>query len=438
MKLQAKLALFNAVSKAVIVMAFAILMPLIINHVALLNTDQQLRQKKEQVLAIIDDFGIPAFIQPDSTQTGYGSYNLLKEEFISLELIQGGKALESIENSRRQVEDEVVNYRVLSHAFEQDGNLYLLEIGRSLGTISEIEATLRRFAFYLLMAIILLTILTDVAFTKFLLRPLNIIIDQKLKQVQDPAAFHFERIQTSTTDFQCLDDSIHEMMARLEAVFLKEREFISNVSHELLTPISILQSKLENMLSSEDLGDDNTNRLMESLKTLNRLKSIVRTLLLISKIENEQYLKEETVAVEDLVNEVVEEIGDRLLGKNLLLEKTIEANHLILNCNQSLLYTMLFNLVNNAIKYNKANGRITIRGYQGPEGYVLEVNDTGIGIAADSLPYIFNRFKRFSKSDTDSFGLGLPIVKTIASFHKVAIDVFSTPDEGSSFRLRFN
>lgn len=138
------------------------------------------------------------------------------------------------------------------------------------------------------------------------------------------------------------------------------------------------------------------------------------------------------------MNEVVEEIEDRLLGKNILLQKSIEGNHVISNCNQPLLYTMVFNMVNNAIKYNKANGSITIRGYQAQQGYVLEVNDTGIGIAADSLPFIFNRFKRFSKSDTDSFGLGLPIVKTIASFHKVAIDVFSTPDEGSSFRLRFN
>lgn len=438
MKLQAKLALFNAASKAIIIVAFVILMPLVINHVALVNTDQQLRQKKEQVLALIDDYGISAFIQPDSSQTGYGSYNLLKEEFISLEQIAGGEVSDGIENSRRQVEEEVVNYRVLSYSFGQDGNQYLLEIGRSLSTISAIEITLRRFALYLLLAIILLTILTDVAFTKFLLRPLNIIIQQKLKQIQDPAAFHFARIPTTTTDFKYLDDSIHEMMARLEAVFLKEREFISNVSHELLTPISILQSKLENLVGSEDLSDDNVIRLLEAQKTLNRLKNIIRTLLLISKIENEQYLKDDTVTVGALVQEVEEEIEDRLLMKNITLEKTIEANHVISNCNQALLHTMLFNLVNNAIKYNKANGKIIIRGYQAPEGYVLEVNDTGIGIAADSLPYIFNRFRRLSKSDTDnSFGLGLPIVQTIASFHQVAINVFSTPDEGSSFRLTF-
>jgi signal transduction histidine kinase len=437
MKLQAKLALFNAASKAVIIVAFVILMPLVINHVALVNTDQQLRQKQEQVLALIDDFGISAFIQPDSSQTGYGSYNLLKEEFISLEQIAGEAALDHIENSQREVEEEVVNYRVLSYSFGQDGHQYLLEIGRSLSTISAIEVTLRRFALYLLLAIILLTILTDVAFTKFLLRPLNSIIQQKLKQIQDPAAFHFARIPTTTTDFKYLDDSIHEMMERLEAVFLKEREFISNVSHELLTPISILQSKLENLAGSEELGDENLLRLMEAQKTLNRLKNIIRTLLLISKIENEQYLKGETVTVGALVQEVEEEIEDRLQMKNITLEKRIETDHVIANCNQALLYTMLFNLVNNAVKYNKAGGKITIRGYQGPQGYVLEVNDTGIGIAADSLPFIFNRFRRFSKSDTDSFGLGLPIVQTIASFHQVAIDVFSTPDEGSSFRLTF-
>jgi signal transduction histidine kinase len=437
MKLQAKLALFNAVSKVLIIVAFVIVMPMVINHVAVLNTDQQLTQKKEQVLEMIAEMGIAEFILTDSTETGYGSYNLLKEEFISIELMGSVETGSGIENSLRLVEEDVVNYRVLSHTFEQDGNRYLLEIGRSMATISQIETTLRKFAFYILIAIVLLTILTDVAFTKFLLKPLTVIIDKKLKQVQDPASFHFEKIQTTTTDFKYLDDSIHDMMARLEAVFLKEREFIANVSHELLTPVSILQSKLENMLSSENMSEENIIRLIESQKTLNRLKNIIRTLLLISKIENEQYLKEETVTVESLINEVVEEIEDRLLVKNITLEKSLEENYVIAHCNKSLLYTMLFNLVNNAIKYNKEAGKIVIRGYQSPGGYVLEVNDTGIGIAPDSIPYIFNRFKRFTKSDNDSFGLGLPIVKTIASFHQIMIDVFSTPDEGSSFRLTF-
>lgn len=433
MKLQSKLALFNALSKIAIVLVFFTAMPLLIEEVALLNTDRQLSKKKEQVLDIIEASGISSFV--DESENGYGSYNLLKEEFISLELINPEDALTGIENSQRLVEEEVVNYRVLSHSFELAGNHYLLEVGRSLSTIQEIEATLRKFGLYLLLFIIALTVLTDIAFTKYLLRPLNQIIHQ-LRTTKDPSSFRFERIQTNTTDFQYLDNSIHDMMERIEAAFLKEREFIANVSHELLTPVSILQSKLENMLSSELLTDENAVRLVEAQKTLSRLKNIIRALLLISKIENEQYLRQDSLSLSELLQEVVEEIEDRLLAKNISLTKEFQDDHHMAACNKTLLFMMVFNLVNNAIKYNHEGGKINIKGYRTPAAYVVEINDSGIGMEPEHIPYIFNRFKRLQKQDQESFGLGLPIVKTIADFHKIILKVSSVPGSGSSFQLQ--
>lgn len=432
MKLLSKLALFNALSKVAIVLVFISLMPLLIEKVALLNTDRQLNEKKEQVLAIIEANGISSFV--DESESGYGSYNLLKEEFISLELIVPEEEFTGIENSQRLVEDEVVNYRVLSYTFEQNGGHYLLEVGRSLSTIQEIEATLRRFALYLLLFIISLTVLTDIAFTKYLLKPLNRIIE-KLRSTPDPSSFRFDKIKTNTTDFQYLDESIHEMMERVEAAFLKEREFIANVSHELLTPVSILQSKLENMLSSEQLSEGNELKLVEAQKTLARLKNIIRALLLISKIENEQYLRKDTLSLSALLDEVVEEIEDRLLAKDIHLTKDFQDDHHMEACNKTLLFTMVFNLVNNAVKYNQPGGTIHIKGYKGTAGYVIEINDSGTGMAPESIPFIFNRFKRLHKTDQESFGLGLPIVKTIADFHKIILNVFSVPGQGSSFHL---
>jgi two-component system, OmpR family, sensor histidine kinase ArlS len=435
MKLQSKLALFNAASKAIIILVFILLMPLVINHVALLNTDRQLEEKKEQVLELIEHWDITAFIE-EGSESGYGSYNLLKEEFISLELIPAQEATEGIENSQRRVDDDIVNYRVLSHTFQLHGEYYLLEIGRSLSTIQDIAATLRRFALFVLLAIVLLTVASDIAFTKYLLRPLG-LINKKLRKTHDPAAFQVEKIHTTTDEFTYLDESLHDMMSRIEAAFLKEREFIANVSHELLTPISILQSKLENMLVSEETSEENSLRLVESLKTLSRLKNITRALLLISKIENEQYLKTDSTSIGELVEEVTEEIEDRLQLKNIRLQTEIETDYPLPHCNKSLLHNMLFNLVNNAIKYNQEGGSIVLKGYASPEGYVLEVNDTGIGIDENNLPHIFSRFKRFHKNDKESFGLGLPIVKTIADFHQINIGVASTPQQGSSFTLTF-
>jgi two-component system sensor histidine kinase ArlS len=99
---------------------------------------------------------------------------------------------------------------------------------------------------------------------------------------------------------------------------------------------------------------------------------------------------------------------------------------------------LLFNLINNAIKYNRPDGSITVTGQWVKNNYTISINDTGIGIPAEELPYIFNRFKKLKQSlSQDSFGLGLPIVKSIAGFHRIGIEVVSEKGAGSTFTLIF-
>lgn len=435
MKLQSKFALYNTLSKALIILVFVLIMPALIKEVAIINTDRQLQEKKEQVLLIVENAGIASFIEEGSAD-GYGSYNLLKEEFISLEETDSLVFLDAIENSPRLVEDEVVDYRVLSYTFVAGNKRYLLEVARSLSTIHEIESTLRRFALITLGIIALLTILIDISFTKYLLRPLNLIIN-KLHATKDPAFFEFNPVATNTTDFQYLDKSIHDMMNRIQEVFLKERQFISNVSHELLTPVSIIQGKLENMLGSTNLSEPAALRLVEAQKTLTRLKNIVRALLLISKIENDQYLLQDSVSMVRLIDEVTDEIEERLEAKGIQLNNDAIEEYTLHQCNLSLLHTMLFNLLNNAIKYNRQGGEIVITGHHTRLGYILHIQDTGVGIAPENIPLVFNRFKRLQKPDKESFGLGLPIVQTIAQFHDIKIDIASVPGKGTTFSLTF-
>ena len=101
-------------------------------------------------------------------------------------------------------------------------------------------------------------------------------------------------------------------------------------------------------------------------------------------------------------------------------------------CNKSLLFTMLFNLINNAIRYNNIGGNIFIRGTAGKDNYIIEIEDTGIGIEESQLEHIFDRFKRFSQNDEQGYGLGLPIVKTIANFHRIGIRMISKRMKGST------
>jgi signal transduction histidine kinase len=174
-------------------------------------------------------------------------------------------------------------------------------------------------------------------------------------------------------------------------------------------------------------------------RILNRLKSITKTLLLISQIENDQFLKEDTIQISALLQEVYDEISIRLQDKNISYFVNIRDDFRLINVNKYLLFNLLFNLVNNAIKYNREGGSITVAAVYENSNWVVKIIDTGIGISTVDLPFIFNRFKKLKQSlQMDSFGLGLPIVKSIAEFHHIKVEVESEKDKGSTFKLIFS
>lgn len=436
MKLTTKFSLFNALSRGAILLLLVGVLPLAMSRLALLTTDQRLAQKKEKVLHLIRRNGISAFIE--GGQSSYGSYNLLKEEFISLEAIPPGPKIDVIEDSKRAVEDEIVEYRVLSYSFDQGGKYYLLEIGRSTGSIGETERNFRNYAFYILLIAIALTTLADLAFFRYLLEPFYTIIRQRLKNAHHPAGFNFAPIPTNTDDFRYLDESLREMMTTIQASFTKERKFIADASHELLTPLAALQYRFDNMLTDESLSNENLLRVVESQRTVHRLRTIIKSLLMISKIENDQFTRTETVSLSQLVTEVSEEVQDRLTVLDLTLTCELKPDFEVVNCNRGLLFTLLFNLINNAIKYNREGGLIYVLGRPAlTTGYELEIRDTGLGISKEQLPRLFQRFDKGSSADSDSYGLGLSIVRTIADLHGIKIEVNSIEGLGTSFLLNF-
>ncbi len=430
MKLETKLTLFNTLSKLVIVILFVAILPALIRNINQKFTDDKLRKQKNKLLQIIKTSDIKDYVYP--------AYSPLKEEYYSLDEDSLNEKLDTIKNEPRKIDRDTIQYRILSYNFMVKGRNYLLEIGKSVDTIGEISSPLQNIAFYILIGMVLLTILADQIYTGYILRPLNLIIKTKLIGRKFPNFGSYVEVKTTTSDFLHLDVSIHKMVETIEQTFQKEREFISNASHEIMTPISILQSKIENMFEEENIADELKVRLLEMQKILNRLKSITKTLLLISQIENEQFLKEDKISVVDMLNEVHEEISIRLQDKNISYELAVPPNWTFVKVNKFLLFNLFFNLVNNAIKYNRKDGSIKITGTQENNAFILSVIDTGMGIDAADMPYLFNRFKKFRQSlQQDSFGLGLPIVKSISTFHNVEIDVKSEINVGTTFKLSF-
>jgi signal transduction histidine kinase len=409
---------------------FVLLLPTLIRNINQNFTDSKLVKQKDKLLQIIKPSSIKNYL--------YATYSPLKEEYYSLDEDSLNENLDTIKNERRKIEGDTIEYRILSYNFSIDKTNYLLEIGKSVGSIGETTTPLQNIAFVVLLGIVLLTILADLFYSNYVLRPLGLIIKTKLIGHKFPNMGSYDKVKTSTTDFEYLDISIHKMIETIEQAFQKEREFISNASHELMTPISILQSKIENLFEREDIIDEMKARLLEMQKILNRLKSITKTLLLISQIENEQFLKEDTITLAALLQEVYDEISIRLQDKNISYEVSVPANWQLKNVNKFLLFNLFYNLINNAIKYNRESGSIKIVAVQENNAFAISIIDKGIGISPADLPYIFNRFKKLRQSlKQDSFGLGLPIVSSIAAFHHINIEVISEKDQGSTFKLIF-
>jgi signal transduction histidine kinase len=452
MRLEAKLGLFNGLSKILLVVLGVLLIPPIVQRVAVVHTDQRLLEKKREVLSLIARDGLATFLREEHDET-YADYNILKQEYIAITPLAANESQQELQTERffeepRQVDKEVEDFRILSYVAplqarkgDTTPRRYRLEIGSSLGTVELLTNTLRALALWVLVAGALLTVFTDAAFAHYLLRPLRELISRKLRGIRQPGEFSFERLDTNTTDFRRLDDSLSALMRQLQTSFEKEREFMSNVSHELLTPTSILQSRFENMLQDPTLPEQHAQQIVESQRTLYRLRNTVRTLLLIANIENEQYLRDASVSLTQTVKDVAEELDDRRQQREITLAIDLAPDFVVPRANATLLHTLLRNLLSNAIKYNNEGGQVRVVGRPLPSGgYQLRVEDDGPGIAPDNVPLLFDRFRRFHATGPkapEGYGLGLPIAQTIASFHGAVLRVESELGKGTAFILEF-
>jgi signal transduction histidine kinase len=286
-----------------------------------------------------------------------------------------------------------------------------------------------------MLILLAVTVIIEISLIQYLLRPLDLIV-RKLKDTANPSSFNYEKIKTGTSDFRYLEDTLHHLMRKIEESFNNEREYIGNVSHELLTPVSIIKSKLDNIIMEGNLTEEDMLKVYESKQTLGRLTKMIRTLLTLSRIENEEYLLKDDVDAIKTVKNVISELEDRIQSKQLLLELDWQFPQISIKGNQELLFNMFYNLLNNAIKYTH-KGFIKIESRNEKGKVQLIISDSGEGIDSNLLPYIFSRFRSF-KTGKDNFGLGLALAKKICDYHNIEVKVTSEVTKGSQFQLIFN
>ncbi len=215
------------------------------------------------------------------------------------------------------------------------------------------------------------------------------------------------------------------------------REFVANVSHELKTPIAVLKSLLETLYEEED-REEKKSFLEKALKRVEDMRRLVEDLLILTKLESgEERIKREDVDLRLLVEEVFDLLEPQAKDRNISLINSVDKG-LKVKGDWDKLFLLLKNLVDNAIKYNKEGGKVEVKAKRENQYVQLQVQDTGIGIPKDHLPFIFERFYRVDPSRSRNLGgtgLGLSIVKHIALSHGGKIEVQSKEGVGSIFSV---
>src|SRR5437762_3684513 len=229
-------------------------------------------------------------------------------------------------------------------------------------------------------------------------------------------------------------------ISQLKQVDEIRRDFVANVSHELRTPLSIFHGNLETLLEAGDLDETETRHIYEVMKRhSDRLNLLVNDLLSLARLESkEANLQLAEIRLPDFLKEVARDWKKRLAGKNLRLELEVPDNFPTLRADERRLEEVVHNLLDNAVKYSPQNGRILIQASAPNQEVVLSVRDEGVGIAANDLPRIFERFYRADRArsrELGGTGLGLSIVKHIAQLHGGRVEAESTLGQGTIIRV---
>ena len=235
-------------------------------------------------------------------------------------------------------------------------------------------------------------------------------------------------------------NAFNAMLRRMKVLDDSRQEFVSNVSHELKTPITSIKVLADSLLSQEDVPNEVYREFMSDIgEEIDREDKIINDLLALVKMDKKASgLSITSVDVVSLTEVVLKRM--RPIARKHNIDLTLESNRAITaEIDEVKISLVIMNLVENAIKYNKENGTVKVELDADHQYFSIKVIDTGIGIPEDSLDHIYERFYRVDKSrsrEIGGTGLGLAIARNAVLMHRGSIDVQSTLGEGTTFTVR--
>jgi signal transduction histidine kinase len=302
------------------------------------------------------------------------------------------------------IEQESHPFRTLSSGIIIKDKSYLLTIRMSLVDNDELVMALGIVQVVLVVLLTTGLLLINRSLSRKLWKPFYDTLSQlKAYELDKGAAIKTEK--TNITEFDDLNKTVSHLTDRNRKVFLEQKEFIENASHELQTPLSIFQSKLDNLMQISGLTEAGAATILDLEETAQRMARLNKNLLLLSKIDNDQFNEVEEINLSKLANALLANLKPMADLDNISIQTSISP--LSITANATLTEVLLTNLFHNAIRHTTINGNVIVK----ITDRELTVTNTGNPIKMDSEK-MFERFSKEGKS-VNSSGLGLAIVKKI-------------------------
>ena len=269
------------------------------------------------------------------------------------------------------------------------------------------------------------------------LKPLRVFSD-KIEKVQAQNLADSRIEENEVKELNQLSMSYNKMLGRLSDAFEAQRQFTANAAHELRTPLALMQVQLDTYNACAHPGNDEA--AVETIKMMTeqneRLGKMVKTLLDMSELQT--VARDEVIALDALIEEVLTDLESLAARKNIRLVR--ECEPVTMTGSDILIYRLVYNLVENAVKYNMDGGQVTVTCKEWDKHIHIRVSDTGKGIPEELRSRIFEPFFRVDKSrsrELGGIGLGLALVNEIVRVHEGSIEIKGYRAGGTDFEIEF-
>lgn len=311
-------------------------------------------------------------------------------------------------------EEEGEPFREYSSLVKVDGKEYVLFVRSSIIEREELFYSVLEIAgvaFLIFLAVILLVnkIISQRVFRDFY-KTINRLENFS---IADNKPLTFDK--TDITEFQKLNTAVEMLSVKAVNEYKSLKEFTEEINHEIQTPAAVVKSKLEILLQSDNLKEDEMNQLAAALNNLNKLERINKSILLLNKLEHRNLFENSEVNLNKEIETVLDSFSDFIMSKNIFVETSLNENIVVI-ANSSLINILVNNLISNAIKHNIKNGKIVIE----LDNSILSIKNTGVRPIGDPEKF-FDRFYKESDS-VESVGLGLTIAKKICELYNFGIE----------------